>query len=172
MKTRQLTIAAAAALLAALTVLVAAPAASANPPVITRTPTMGPFTFTVNGVCPFEFTDNNYITDWTEIDYFDNNGNLTVINFDFFSSDTYVGPTGTTLVNSGVHFHARMVFDSNGNVISDYGEGVIERVALPDGSTFFAAGRADFLAHGSQPIYLPDWGGSRNLAGFCAALGG
>lgn len=32
-------------------------------------------------------------------------------------------------------FHARIAFDSNGNVVSDYGEGVIERVTLPDGST-------------------------------------
>jgi hypothetical protein len=89
---------------------------------------------------------------------------------EFFGSDKYVGPYGATLVNNGGHFSARLVFDSNGNVISDYGEGVIENVPLPDGSTFFAAGRVDFLAH-SGPVYLPDWGGSRNLAGFCAALG-
>jgi hypothetical protein len=154
----------------AVLALVAVSTASASPPVITRIPALGPFTSTVHGVCPFDFTDNNYLTNYTEIDFFDNNGNLTAANFEFFGSDKYVGPTGTTLFNNGGHFHVRIVFDSNGNVISDYGEGVIENVPLPDGSTFFAAGRADFLAHASQPIYLPDWGGSRNLAGFCAAL--
>jgi len=144
--------------------------ASAKPPVTTRIPTMT-FTSTVTGICPFTFTDINTVTNWTETDFFDSRSNLTAINFEFFSSDKYVGPSGATLVNNGGHFHARMVFDTNGNMVSDYGEGIIESVPLPDGTTFFAAGRADFLAHGSQPIYLPDWGGSRNLAGFCAALG-
>ncbi|HZD86709.1 MAG TPA: hypothetical protein VE088_01725 [Gaiellaceae bacterium] len=159
-----------AALAACLCVGVSA--ASARPPVITHIPAVGPFTFTVHGVCPFDFTDVNSLSNYTEQDYFDTNGNLMKINWEFSAFDQYIGPGGTTLFNSGGgHFHAQMVFDSNGNVSSDYGEGVIERVLLPDGSTFFAAGRADFLAHGSEPIYVPDWGHARNLAGFCAALG-
>jgi hypothetical protein len=145
--------------------------ASASAPVVTRIPALPPTTSTVHGVCSFDFTDINTVTNWTETDFFDTNGTLTAINFEFFSADKYVGPHGATLANKGGHFHARMVFDSSGNVVSDYGEGVIENVPLPDGSTFFAAGRADFLAHGNQPIFLPDWGGSRNLTGFCAALG-
>jgi hypothetical protein len=155
----------------AVLAIVGVSAASASPPVITHIP--GPSASppnTVTGVCSFQFTDYPTVTNYTEIDFY-NNGNLTGANIDFFGSDTYVGPNGATLVNNGGHFAVRILLDSNGNIISDYGNGVIENVPLPDGSTFFAAGRADFVAHGLMPIYLPDWGHSRNLAGFCAALG-
>jgi hypothetical protein len=46
--------------------------------------------------------------------------------------------------------------------------GVVEKVPLPDGSTFLAAGRINPL-----PPFLffePDHGAFKNLAGFCAAL--
>lgn len=42
-----------------------------------------------------------------------------------------------------------------GNITQQYGEGVIEKVLLPDGSFFISAGRFDFVADGSPSSPSP-----------------
>jgi hypothetical protein len=46
------------------------------------------------------------------------------------------------------------------------------RSLLPDGSTFFSAGRVDMLASGLSFVTVPDVGTTRGGDAFCAALAG
>jgi hypothetical protein len=68
-------------------------------------------------------------------------------------------------------FDIRILFDSSGAIAHMVFAGVVERVVLPDGSLFLAAGLVDFAAHGfPEALIAPDRGTSGNVDGFCAAL--
>jgi hypothetical protein len=61
---------------------------------------------------------------------------------------------------------------ADGDLVKAHASGVLEKVRLPDGSTFMAAGRVDFLAATADFIVEPDSGVSKNLDAFCDALSG
>src|SRR5690349_12692519 len=65
----------------------------------------------------------------------------------------------------------QLTTDAQGNPVRFAGEGIVERVPLPDGQ-FFTAGRVDFLNHLDRPdpIVNPDFGHVDNVAELCAAL--
>ena len=69
-------------------------------------------------------------------------------------------------------YHFTGELDLQGNIAQLTVSGVLLRVPLPDGSTFFSAGRVDQLASGLSYVVVPDVGTSRGLDGFCAALAG
>lgn len=146
-------------------------AASATPPAHYKVPdqTTGPTPIT--GVCASTFTETDAITKFTEIDYFDKNGNLTAIHLKFFDLATYTGPTGATLTGIAPNsVEVQLKFDSGG-LVSDFSEGNFGKIVLPDGSIFHSAGRVDFIAAG-QPVITPNIAGlSGNVPAFCAALG-
>jgi hypothetical protein len=145
--------------------------ASAAPPKITSgsvTGSPGPLI----GVCPFPLTSFPTFT-FVEHDYFDNDGNATRTSFFLHEQDTFIGPTGVTLVSDPFDFSFQFTFNADGAPPTVFINGVIERVHLPDGSLFISAGRIDFSADGFPDFVIaPDQGGIHNLDGFCAALAG
>jgi hypothetical protein len=148
----------------------AVPAALANPPTIVNFPDSTDTT-TITDLCPSAITLNFSLTKWSLTLFTDNNGVLTEAHAKFFEQDTFVGPTGTTLVGDQYSSETKGLFDRDGNLTNIYGDGPLEKVSLPGGSNFFTAGRVDFLARGENFVFTPDTGHSGNLAGFCAALG-
>jgi len=143
--------------------------ASASPPVITRYPDTT-LTTQVPDICPSPYTLTMDLTGWTEQVFFDTNGNLAKVNYEWFEQDTFTGPAGT-LTGEKYHSHMQVLLDSSGNVTSIYLDGGLEKVWLPDGTFFITAGRTDVLARTTSVILNPDHGHSGNIAEFCAALG-
>ena len=146
---------------------VTASAVGAPPPVKTE------LTFTdtnpLTGVCPFEITVESSVTiSWLQ--FFDQAGGLTRWNVHVVEQDTF-SANEKSLASLPYTFEIVALFDSSGDFTAFYENGVLARVPLPDGSTFLAAGRLEFVRHGSPPfLNIPDWGTSGNVAGFCDAL--
>jgi hypothetical protein len=76
-----------------------------------------------------------------------------------------------SLTSEQYGFHFSGLVDAQGNIVRSTTSGVLVKVPLPDGSTFFAAGRVDQLGSGSTFVTAPDVGTSRGRDAFCAALG-
>jgi hypothetical protein len=142
-------------------------AAAADRPVISHYPYAD--TAVLTDACSFPVTVN-FSANVTETDFFDESGAITRISFHLEEQDTF-SANGKTLTGEPYHGAVDFLFDSSGNVTHIFGQGVTEKVVLPDGGLFIAAGRVDFVAHGTPPFLLtPDVGASVNLDGFCAAL--
>jgi hypothetical protein len=153
--------------------IVAVSAAVFALPAAADSPTKSEYPLHLSGVltdvCSFPINVDSQIS-ITEIDFFDKSGALTRITQHQVAHDTYTA-NGKTLVGIPYTFNFEIVFDSSGNVMHVYSDGVMEKVPLPDGGLFIAAGRFDFLAHPDAWFPLsPDKGTSGNVAGFCAAL--
>jgi hypothetical protein len=84
--------------------------------------------------------------------------------------DTF-SANGVTLVGSPYRSLGKLVF-SGGQLVEFHASGVLEKVRLPDGSTFLAAGRVDVIAAHGGFIVDPDSGVVKNQDAFCAALSG
>ena len=147
---------------------VLAASATAAQPTITRGGTFTGTT-TLTGVCSFP-VDVTFSQTFTEIDYFDENGNLTRVFIHAVEQDVF-SANGKTLTGEPFTVNTDVLFDGEGNVTHVYGSGIFERIILPDGSLFLSAGRGDFIAHPGESFLLsPDVGAKGNIAGFCAAL--
>jgi hypothetical protein len=163
-------IATTAATLAAFVVLVAVPAGLASPPSITHFGE-GSFTAPLTNACTSAITLNGSFSNDTQSVFFDRSGNLTAVIDRFDEVDTFVGPTGRTLVGDPYHSITEVRFDSSGDVTSVYSLAVLEKVTLPDGTTALFAGRLNLLTAPPGTFdFIPDTGHSSDLAGFCAAL--
>jgi hypothetical protein len=144
-----------------------ASAAAADQPVIS------PYTFSGTSVltdaCPFPVTvDISSVG--TETDFVDSSGAVTRILLHFVEQDTF-SANGKTLIGEPYTANAEFLFDSSGNLTHLFGQGVIEKVRLPDGTFFIAAGRVDFVARENPSfVVTPDVGAAVNLEGFCSAL--
>jgi hypothetical protein len=102
--------------------------------------------------------------------FVDKSGGTRREQYHIVEQDTFTA-NGKTLLGVPFSFNATWIYDSAGNLIHLYTDGVAEKVRLPDGSLFIAAGRIDFVAHGLPGFILtPDHGATVNLEGFCAAL--
>jgi hypothetical protein len=144
----------------------ASPTAATEP---VKYPFTFPFSIDLYDICSFPITLDSTITA-TEIDYFDQSGNMIRWDWHAEQQDTFTA-NGKTLVGLPYHYHLKTLLDSNGNTTHQFGSGLFEKVPLPDGSLFIGAGRADFAAHpGAVIILSPDKGNPGNIAGFCAAL--
>jgi hypothetical protein len=146
---------------------VLAPAASA------AKPTKSEITFVdispLTGVCPFEVTVQSTVN-LTLLQFFDQSGALRRWNGHVVEQNTFAA-NGKSLTSLSHTFEFEVLFDSSGAITQFFENGVLARVVLPDGSVFLAAGRVDFVPHGSPPfLFTPDWGTSGNVAAFCAAL--
>ena len=160
------------AALGALALVVAVSAALGTPPAMWHHYPGFSGSATVTTWCSAPITLNYTETDFTEIDYFNNAGVPTMIKFEAFEQDTFIGPNGIPLVGEKYLVESHWIFDSTGTlVLHDYVRGVLEKVWLPDGTLFQSAGSVDFVADGGGFIITPDVGHSGNVAGFCAALG-
>jgi len=152
---------------AAILTAVVAPMAAAGQPVIVHK--VHTETDVLTGACSFPIT---VVASISETDRFfsDQNGTLTRANADFTEQDTF-SANGKSLVGDPYAGTIQAYFDSNGNITQEFVDGVVERVPLPDGSIFQAAGRVNLAAHDFPTfVVTPDAGSARNLAGFCAAL--
>jgi hypothetical protein len=120
-------------------------------------------------VCPFPVSVEGD-SPGTVRDYFDESGALTRIEVHATEQDTFTA-NGKSLTGEPYTFNIRILFDSSGAIAQFVFAGVVERVVLPDGSLFLAAGLVDFAAHGfPEALIAPDKGTSGNVEGFCAAL--
>ena len=97
--------------------------------------------------------------------------NGTLFEVSFREVDTFTA-NGRSLTSTPYAFHFTGELDLEGNPVQETVSGVLLKVPLPDGSTFFSVGRVDQLASGLSYVVLPDVGTSRGLDAFCAALAG
>jgi hypothetical protein len=141
----------------------ASPAAAAEP---TKTPFTKTSTGVITGVCQFDLNIDQIFTG-TEIDFFDSSGTLTRSDYHLVGQDTFTA-NGKTLV--GIPFHAefQFLFDGSGNLTALILNGIWEKIRLPDGSLYVAAGRGD--AFTNPAFFSPTHGNPGNIAGLCAAL--
>jgi hypothetical protein len=121
-------------------------------------------------VCSFPVTVE-YTQTGTLTTFFDENGNITRIQFHNVEQDVF-SANGKTLVGLPYTFNIQFLFDpDSGEVTHVFASGVASRVPLPGGDFFLTAGRLDFAAHpGATFLIQPDVGAQGNLEGFCAAL--
>jgi hypothetical protein len=153
---------------AAAVAAVSLPASAGAGQPVTSYPTQHVFAV-LTDVCPFPVTVEGD-SPGTERDYFDQSGALTRIEVHATEQDTFTA-NGKSLTGETYTFNIRILFDSTGAITQFVFAGVVERVVLPDGSLFLAAGLVDFAAHGfPEALIAPDRGTSGNVEGFCAAL--
>jgi hypothetical protein len=124
----------------------------------------------VPGLCAFDVTIGSTVQG-TSIAYFDNSGAPVRGYTHATEQDTFIGPGGR-VTSSPYTYNIEAQFDSAGNVIRYFAQGIILRVPLPNGTMFVSAGRVDILTHPSINgyIFTPDWGHSGNLSALCAAI--
>ena len=151
----------------ALLAVVGASAASANAPVITHYPN----TTLSNpdmGICASPVALTWTLSNWSSTEFFDRNGNPTSTHWKFFEQDTFTGPQ-LTLTGDKYSLEVVWTYDSDGEVTHVYGDGVLEKLALPGGHGFWiSVGRGDFVS--SLPLE-PEVGHTPDIAALCAALG-
>ena len=143
------------------------------PAIMASAPTKSEFTFPstdpLTGVCPFEVTVDSTVN-LTLLDFVDSSGVITRENGHVVEQNTF-SANGKSLTSLPHTFAFVATLDSTGAFTHFFEQGVLARVPLPDGSLFLAAGRVDFVPHGSPSfLFTPDSGTSGNVAGFCAAL--
>ena len=115
----------------------------------------------VSDLCPFDIT-LDFVAEIDRTRFFDQEGNRTRSELQQVEQDTF-SANGKTLVSEP--YHTTIIFYlENGEVTKVVLTGVLERVPLPDGGIFIAAGQADDFG------YFPHHGSIQNLDGFCAAL--
>jgi hypothetical protein len=124
--------------------------------------------YTLNGACPFPIAVTYNVT-YVSQDYPDKSGGVRS-HYHVVEQDTF-STSAQSLTGTAFTFNVQFVFDSNGDLVRQDAQGVQQKVPLPDGSLFIAAGRINWLAHPGAPyVLLPDNGATVNLDGFCAAL--
>jgi hypothetical protein len=122
----------------------------------------------VTDLCPFPVTVGGVVS-IDERRFRDNDGALTAIDRHSVEQDTF-SANGHSLTGSPFTYNLFHPFDADGNNFHLYTDGVLERVPLPGGGVFVAAGRIDFTGGGSDFVLSPDHGAFVNLDGLCAAL--
>lgn len=134
-------------------------AAGATPPAMGEFDTGGPYV--VEGLCDFPLDVVGQIhIEWT--DFFDKDGNFVREVWHGVQTDVF-SANGKTL--AGLPFNFNIFFPAD----DPYGTavGILEKVPLPDGSLFIAAGQVYF---GNIAVFEPDHGAFVNQDAFCAAL--
>jgi hypothetical protein len=153
-------------LFAAVVAAVFAPLAAANQPTIVHKTTTQ--TSLLTNACSFPISVGSTMTE-TDRFFSDQSGTLTMANANSTEQDTF-SANGKSLTGLPYTYSIHAYFDSSGNITAIYGDGVTERVPLPDGTVFHSAGRVNFSAEGSSFSVTPTVGSAVNLDGFCAAL--
>lgn len=154
------------AIVASTVVMSAAGASAARP---SKEPLEEAITSTVTSLCDFPIAVTSVISGTLTIFFGSTEGNDRVV-FHSTGQDTFTA-NGTTLVGEPYTAKTTLQF-SNFELVAFHVVGVLEKVRLPDGSTFMGAGRIDVLTSTADFIVVPDQGVSRSQAAFCAALSG
>jgi hypothetical protein len=134
------------------------------------------FSVTVEGtntsLCGFPIEFESEVSGF-ELLFSDKSDDLVRIQAQVRTQDTF-SANGVTLVGERYRVAAKLLC-SDGELIEYHANGVLEKVRLPDGSTFMGAGRVDILAAlaaGVDFIIEPDSGVLKNQDAFCATLSG
>jgi hypothetical protein len=155
-----------AAVLAAVAVF--AQPAAAVPPTRTDFAGAGNFPLAAGTLCSFSI-DVNYTQEGTTTTFYDDGGAMSRRISHGTEQDTF-SANGQTLVGDRYELTFISEFE-NGVLVAYHGDGILERVHLPDGGIFIVAGRVDVLSAGGGFIVSVDSGNSgNNLAAFCDAL--
>jgi hypothetical protein len=121
----------------------------------------------IDGICAFPI-QFDYVATGTVTAFFDDSGLLVARERHVVETDT-LSANGKTAVGTAYRGNIRATYDSAGNTLSLYASGQVEKLTLPDGSSFFSVGRVDFLDDGN-PAFTPNVGRSGDIAALCAAL--
>lgn len=148
--------------IAALGCALVAASASATPPTRIHYSFAG-ITATDTSLCGFPIELLILVGDDVFTQYFDKDGNTIMAHNHFVQQDQF-SANGKTL--TGIPYTANIQSFIEAGVWTMLADGVLEKVPLPDGSLFIAAGRVTVAGF----VYEPDHGAFQNLAGFCAAL--
>ena len=151
---------------AALLLCAAAPTPAEPNASVTRF--AGPFDLVTTDICPFPVADHGYQEGTLSIR---DTAKGTLFSVSAREQDTF-SANGVSLTSNWYAYHFEGLVDAHGDVVRQTTSGVLVNVPLPDGSTFFSAGRVDMLASGSSFVTVPDVGTSRGKDAFCAALSG
>jgi hypothetical protein len=119
----------------------------------------------VTDICAFPVTAR-FVGTVRATRFFDRSGLPTMTLYHTTEQDTF-SANGVTLTGLPCTYETQVVFDSSGNVTHSYTSGCVERVPLPDGSTFLSAGRIDFVAHPDADLIIS---ADKGDPAFCAAL--
>jgi hypothetical protein len=122
--------------------------------------------FVVNDLCGFPITITGHQEGFQVVVTANDN---TIIRAHITEQDVF-SANGNTLTSFAYQFGVKLTFDSDGNPTVGYQTGTIIRVPLPNGETYMAAGRAEFLDLTTDFVTVPTNGVSRNLDDFCAAM--
>ena len=163
---RWLALCLATTVLAMLAATAASRATAAQPQMLTFEYSFGGIV--VDDLCPFPVTISGTVS-IDERRFIDGGGALTALDRHSVEQDTF-SANGHSLTGSPFTYNFFHPFDADGNNFHAYLDGVLERVPLPGGGVFIAAGRVDLAGNGSAFIVSPDSGASVNVAGLCASL--
>lgn len=140
--------------------------AAADSPIVNQYPFN--YTITVPDLCAFPVSFD-VVSDVTETNFLNRGGELIRQKLHIVEQDTLTA-NGKTLVGLPFTVNVEIQF-SGGNPTNIVGTGVAERIRLPDGTLFIAAGQLDFTNHpGVTFLITPDNGNPGNIAALCAAL--
>lgn len=140
--------------------------AAADAPIVTQH--ADSYTLTVTDLCGFPIRFD-VVSDVTETNFFNRGGELIRQRLHIVEQDTLTA-NGKTAVGLPFTVNVELQF-SGGNITRLVGNGIAEKIRLPDGTLFIAAGRIDFLSHpGVTFLITPDNGNPGNVAALCAAL--
>ena len=112
--------------------------------------------FVVDDLCDFPIMVDAHF-EGTNVFYVDHSDTLRRISVHVREQDTF-SANGTVLVGLPFRFNQEILFDENGVVEHAYASGVVEWVPLPDGTIYHAAGRIDFVLHGTNYVIVPGLG--------------
>lgn len=126
------------------------------------------YTVTVTNLCAFPVRFD-VVSDVTETNFFNRGGELIRQKLHIAEQDTLTA-NGKTAVGLPFTVNVELQF-SGGNITRLVGSGVAEKIRLPDGTLFIAAGQLNFLSHpGVMFLITPDNGNPGNIPALCAAL--
>jgi len=148
----------------ASTLALTSPTASAAQP--SREPFNGTDSFTDASLCGFAIDVTSVVTGRATIWPQGEGAEHIVIHRT--ETDTFTA-NGVTLVGDPYTFKTTLQF-TDFELVSYVAVGVLEKVRLPDGKTFMAAGQVDLLASTEDFVIVPDHGVSKNQDAFCGAM--
>jgi hypothetical protein len=123
--------------------------------------------YTLVGVCDFPIAVDSY-TSRDRIRFYDESGTPTMFILHDTEQDTF-SANGKTLTGEPYTFTWQVLFE-NGVPTAAHVNGRVEKLILPDGTLYLAAGRIDWLAHPDEDFLItPDQGGlTGDIDAFCA----
>lgn len=149
-------------------VFLGAAGAARNPDAPVMSPIDETFVRVVTDLCAFPVTVESHVEGTLRFYLDRQTDTLAAINIAVTETDTFIA-NGNTIVSDPFAARNRLVFDPEGNVTETL-HGLIEKITLPDGTTFVSAGRASETNGEPRFIIGPEVGHTGDVDALCAAL--